>query len=47
MKTIIENWRKYLKESAKEYVFGVKNPRRVGNKFGGWVPVKRKKSKKR
>jgi len=36
-----------LKESAQEYVWGVKNPQRVGNKFGGWVPIKvKKKSKK-
>lgn len=36
-----------LKESAQEYVWGVKGPQRVGNKFGGWVPIKvKKKSKK-
>ena len=36
-----------LKEAAKDYVWGVKGIHRIGNKFGGWVPVKRKKSKKK
>jgi hypothetical protein len=42
-----EQKKKKIKESAQEYVWGVKNPQRVGNKFGGWVPIKvKKKSKK-
>ena len=36
-----------LKEAAKDYVWGVKGIHRIGNKFGGWVPIKRKKSKKK
>jgi len=47
MKTIMEDWRQFLKEAAKDYVWGVKGVHRIGNKFGGWVPIKRKESKKR
>ena len=36
-----------LKEAATDYVWGVKGVHRIANKFGGWVPIKRKKSKKR
>ena len=46
MKIIMESWRQFLKESATDYVWGVKGVHRIGNKFGGWVPIKRKKSKK-
>jgi hypothetical protein len=47
MKTIMESWRQFLKEAAKDYVWGVKGVHRIGNKFGGWVPIKRKMSKKK
>ena len=33
-----------LKEAAKDYVWGVKNPKRVANKFSGGIPVRIKKS---
>jgi len=39
--------KKKLKEAATDYVWGVKGVHRIANKFGGWVPIKRKKSKKR
>jgi hypothetical protein len=42
----MESWRQFLKEAATDYVWGVKGVHRIGNKFGGWVPVKRKKSLK-
>ena len=35
--------KKKLEEAAKDYVWGVKGIHRIGNKFGGWVPIKRKK----
>ena len=42
-----EQKKKKIKESAQEYVWGVKSASRVGNKFGGWIPIKvKKKSKK-
>tara|TARA_R110002020_G_scaffold312491_1_gene527954 strand:- start:5 stop:376 length:372 start_codon:yes stop_codon:yes gene_type:complete len=39
--------KKKLEEAAKDYVWGVKGIHRIGNKFGGWVPIKRKISKKK
>ena len=43
MKTIMESWRQFLKEAATDYVWGVKGIHRIGNKFGGWVPLKKYK----
>jgi len=47
MTGLTEKKKKEIKESAQEYVWGVKGPRRVGNKFGGWVPIKAKIGKKK
>jgi hypothetical protein len=47
MEAIMESWRKFLKEAAKDYVWGVKGIHRMANKFGGWVPIKRKMRKKK
>ena len=36
-----------LKEAAKDYIWGVKGIGRVGNKFGGWIPIKTKIKKRK
>ena len=36
----VKSVKKGLKEAAKDYVWGIKKPQRVANKFDGWGSVK-------
>ena len=42
----VKSIKKGLREAAKDYVWGIKNPQRVVNKFSGWGSVKIKRARK-